>query len=130
MKQTNGKRLALGVLAAMAVYLALLALASLLITRGAVGENAAHVCVWVAALVAAFVGAKAAAWGSAEQFAPSALGAAAFCALVLLAGFFVNDALAPERVAAFAAATFAGWLLAILTHGGKRRKRNVRRARK
>ena len=130
MKRTNGKRLALGVLAAMAAYLALLALVSLLVVRGAVDESAGGVCVWAAAFAAAFVGAKTAAWGSTEQLAPSALGAAAFCALVLLLGFFVNDGLAPERVAAFAAATLAGWLLALLTRGGKKRKKRARRARK
>lgn len=127
MKQSangNGKRIVLGAAASMAVYLGLLALASLLIVRGTVGEGRGSLCALLAAGAAALVGAKLAARGGDGWLLPAA-SCAAFGALVVLAGFLSFDTLAPERLPGFAAAVCAGGAPSLLP-GAKRKKRGRR----
>lgn len=121
------KRIALGVLAALACYLALNALLALLLTRGTLGEDKLLPCVWGFAAIAAFTGAKLAGDGTPWHPAAAAL---AFWIAVALLGFLVNDTLEPSRalqlmlpVALGAAASCAG------SGAGKKRTRK-RRARK
>lgn len=127
MKQSangNGKRVALGVAAAMALYLALLALISLLIVRGAVGEGRGTLYTLLAAGTASFAGARLAVRGGDGWLLPAAA-CAAFGALAVLAGFLAFDALAPERLPGFAAAVCAGGAPSLLPRA-KRKKRGRR----
>lgn len=134
MKQTEKagrKQIAAGAAAAMALYLPLLALLALLAARGTVGEGAVNACVCACACVAAFVGAKTAAWHRTSAFAPSAVCAAVFWALLVALGFLVNDAVDPARAMRLAVSVCAGGALACLGRGGgKKRGNRKRRSRK
>lgn len=124
MKQSangNGKRVALGAAASMALYLVLLALISLLIVRGTVGEGRGPLCTLLAAGVAAFAGARLAAHGGNGWLLPVAA-CAAFGVLAVMAGFLMFDAFAPERLPGFAAAVCAGGAPSLLPRA-KRKKR-------
>ena len=130
MKQT-GKRVAVGVLTALLIYIALLALIALMIVRGTVGEGGAWTCACVFAALSAFAGVKTATWGAPEPLGVSALCAAAFWGLILLLGFLANDGLDASRAALLALPVLVGAGLACLTNGGgKRRGKRKRRSRK
>ena len=122
------KKTALGVGAALLVYLALSALSALLIVRGTVGEARIGTLVWIFACLAAFAGASVAAHRAQEPLLPAMLTAAAFWAAILLLGFLSNDTLASARCAALALPALLGgalsWLLS--ARGGKGRKRRTR----
>ena len=127
----SAKKIAIGAGVSLLAYLALLALLSVLVVRGTVGVGAVGACVWVFAALAAFAGAKVAAWGAAEPLGVIAIGAAAFWLLVLLLGFFANDTLESSRAALLALPIVAGGGLAYLTcGGGKKHGKRKRRSHK
>lgn len=132
MKQA--KQIALGTGVALAVYLALQALASLLVVRGTVSEENVGICVWAFACLAAFAGAKAAAYRAADALLPSAAASAAFWMTVQLLGFLAGGALDTARSLALILPVLAGGTLAYLIRPGKgkskRGKRGTRRSRK
>lgn len=125
--QSNVKRIALGTLAALVSYVALLALVSLLIVRGTVGETKIVACVWIFAFLAAFAGAKLASRGSGNNAVLCAACAAAFWLLIQLTGFLSNDALDFTRSAMLLLPVALGGLAAYLLRGGKSKKGKGRR---
>jgi len=133
LKQTErigGRRLALGTAVSLAVYLAMLALAALLVERGRVGEGYAATCTYVCAFLAAFAGAKAASWGTQNAIVPSAACVgAAFCAILLL-GYLTNDVLDAHRVLCLAVSMAAGCLCALVIRIRKKGRKHGRRVRR
>lgn len=130
MKKT--KRILLGAAAALAGYLALLALLSLLIVRGSIAETAAGACTWLFACLAAFAGAMTAARKKDAPLADAAACAAAFWGTVLLFGFTAYDGLDTARAAGLAIPIFLGAAIACLLKRGEKRgrKKHARRARR
>ena len=129
----EAKKIAFGALAALAVYVALLAALSALIVRGTVKEENIPLCVWVFACAAAFIGARVSAGRAGEPAIRIAAGAAAFWALILLLGFLVNDTIDPARSAALALPILVGGAAAYLirpTREKRRRGRGKRRSHK
>lgn len=128
------KKTALGVGAALLVYLALSALAALLVVRGAVGEAHIGTLVWLFACLAAFTGARLAAHQAQGPAVPCAIATAAFWAVIQLLGFLTNDTLASARSAALALPILLGGALAYLIpvrgRGGKRGRARPRRSHK
>lgn len=129
----EAKRIALGALTALGVYVALLALLSALIVRGTVNEEHMALCVWVFACAASFAGARVSAGRGGEQAVWIAAGAAAFWSLIQLLGFLVNDTIEPARSAALALPILVGGVAAYLvrpTREKRKRGRGKRRSRK
>ena len=128
------KKIALGVGAALFVYLVLSALAALLIERGTVSETRIGTLVWIFACLAAFTGARIAAYRTQEPFMPIAVTAAVFWVMIQLLGFLVNDTLDSARSAALALPVLLGgalsWLLKPRGGKGKKGRGHPRRSRK
>ena len=129
----EAKKITFGVLAAFAVYVALLAALAALIVRGTVKEESIPLCVWVFACAAAFVGARVSAGRMGEPAVRIAASTAAFWALIQLFGFLVNDTIEPARSAALALPVLVGGAAAYLirpTREKRKRARGKRRSRK
>ena len=127
-KDHPAKKIALGALASLGCYLALNALLSLLLTRGAVGEGSALPCILTFAALSAFAGGKLAGYGCDERWLPPAT-AGAFWGVTALLGFLTNNTLEPSRLAQLALAAAGGGALGCVKRGKKRQKR-TRRIRK
>lgn len=128
------RRCAIGMLAAIGVYLLALALCAYLTVRGVAGEGEMETCVWLCALVASCAGALLCA-GKTVKRGTMALccGAAFFLATVLL-GLLVGGAtelsaalrlLAPVALGAVGALALLG-----KKGGGRKRAKRPRRARR
>ena len=129
----EAKKIALGALAALAVYVLLLAALSALIVRGTVQEEGVALCVWVFACVAAFAGARVSAGHEGEPALRIAASAAAFWALIQLLGFLVNDTIEPVRSATLALPILVGAAAAYLirpARGKRKRGKGKRRSHK
>ena len=129
----EAKKIALGALVALGVYVALLAVLSALIVRGTVKEENMALCVWAFACAAAFAGAKVSAGREGEPAVRIAACAAAFWALIQLLGFLVNDTIEPARSAALALPILVGGAAAYLVRPARekrKRGRGKRRSRK
>ena len=129
----EAKKIAFGTLAALAVYMLLLAALAALIVRGTVKEESMALYVWVFACAAAFVGARVSAGRESEPVVRIAAVAAAFWALIQLLGFLVSDALEPARSAALALPILVGGTAAYLVRPARekrKRGRGKRRSRK
>ena len=133
MKQTerrNGARIAMGAAVTLGAYLGLLALAALLLERGSVAEENTALCAAVCACLAAFAGAKTAAWGAPKPIAPAAACVGAAAGAVVLLGFLTNDALDLGAAARLLVSMALGGATASLLRTGKRRVKRPRRARR
>lgn len=133
MKKTerrDAERVALGTAATLGVYLALLALSALLLTRGRVEEGSASVCISVSAALASCVGVKTAAWGAAKPMTPALLCVCLSACVMLLLGYMVYDAMDARRVLYLAASLAAGGVCALLIRGRKRGKKRASRPRR
>lgn len=132
MKQMKGAAVGAGI--SLLLYLALLALGALLLVHGTVDESHTGVCVWIAALIAALVGSKAAAYRAEQPLVRISACGAAFYLTVLLTGFLIHDTLSPSRAAALVLPVLTGCAIsALFGRGGKRSrggKRPARRSRK
>ncbi len=120
------KQIACGTIAALAVYLAMLALLSLLLVRGTVAESGVGLYAWTSACVAAYTGAKLAARGAGEEGKiPAVLCAMMFWCVVVLLGFLTNDMLEVSRAALLGVAALTGGAASCLIagRGGKRKRR-------
>lgn len=129
----EAKKIAFGAFTALAVYVVLLAVLSVLIVRGTVAEKNLTLCVWVFACVAAFVGARVSTGRGGAPALWIAASAAAFWALIQLLGFLVNDTIDPVRSAAVALPILAGGVAAYLvrpTREKRKRGRGKHRSRK
>lgn len=131
MKQTgsvkgNVRKAAVGAGIALAVYMLLLALSSLLIVKGLVGESKAGVCVWIAACLAAFAGAKAVR-GAGNPAVASAAGMAILWIAIQLIGLVTSDALDATRSLALVLPLLTGWALALIPGRGKKKGERRRR---
>ena len=126
----EAKKIALGALAALAVYMALLAALSALIVRGTVGEAHTALCVWVFACAASFVGARVSVGRGGEPAVRIAACAAAFWALIQLLGFLVNDTIEPTRSAALALPVLVGAAAAYLVRPSREKRKKGRRKRR
>ena len=128
------KKIALGVGAALLVYLTLSALAALLIVRGTVSEERVGTLVWIFAGLAAFAGARLASYRTQEPLVPVAVTAAVLWAAIQLLGFLANDTLASARSAALALPILLGaalaWLLKPRSRKGKKSRARSRRSHK
>ncbi len=138
MNQSVGKgycirRCALGALIALCVELALLAAASALMLRGAIGEEHISGTVLASASLAAFAGCTFAGARTSRRTELSLLCAALFWVAVQVSGFIACGTLLPARSLMLAAAVLGGCALSLLP--GRRRRagkdrRNVRRRRR
>lgn len=129
----EAKKITFGALAALGVYVVLLAALSALIVRGTVAEKNLKLCVWVFACVAAFVGARVSTGRGGEQVVRIAASTAAFWALVQLLGFLVNDTIEPVRSVALALPILVGGTAAYLVRPARekrKRGKGKRRSRK
>ena len=122
----EAKKIAFGALAALAVYVALLAALSALIVRGPVKEENIPLCVCVFACAAAFIGARVSAGRAGEPAMRIAAGAAAFWALIQLLGFLVNDTIEPARSAALALPILVGGAAAYLIRPAREKRKRGR----
>ena len=118
------KKTALGAASALAVYVALLACISALLTRGTVEEARLGLFVWIFACIASFLGCRLGATGESEPAVSIALCAAVFWALVQLLGFLTCDGLEPSRSVALLLPILAGAAIAYLLRRGKKKRRN------
>lgn len=117
------KKTAAGAGIALAVYLVLLAALAALIVRGTAGEASMEPCIWGAACLAAFAGAKFASGRDGEPLGQIALSAAVFWLLVLLCGLLVNDAVEPARAASLLLPVLTGGALAYLLRPAKGKRK-------
>lgn|GEM_PF-1281741 len=125
------RKTVLGALIALALYLAVLAVTSLLLVRGTVGEDKIGVLATAAAFLSSFAGAKAASWREGERMTPILCCSLLYLGTVLLCGFWTNDTVDPARAAKMTAAILLGGVCAYMLHGkergkGKRRRRGGR----
>ena len=129
----EAKKIGLGALAALAVYVVLLAVLSALIVRGTVEEKSIPLCVWLFVCAAAFAGARASAGREGEPAIRIAASTAAFWALIQLLGFLVNDTIEPARSVALVLPILVGGAAAYLVRPARekrKRGRGKRRSRK
>lgn len=129
----EAKKIAFGAFVALAVYVVLLALLSVLLVRGTVAEKSLPLCVWVFACIAAFVGARISTGRGDDPALRIAASTAAFWALVQLLGFLINNTIEPARSAALALPILVGGVVAYLvrpTREKRKRGRGKRRSRK
>lgn len=124
------KRTALGAGVSLLCYLALLALISWLIVRGAVGEGRITSFVWAAALLASFAGLRFAARRPENALVVSLGGVLVLWAVILLLGFIGGDTLATARSAWLAIPLLLGGTLAYLVRPGAKGKKKGKRARR
>ena len=122
----EAKKIAFGTLAALAVYVALLAALSALIVRGTIKEENISLCVWVFACAASFAGARVSAGREGEPAVRIAASAAGFWALVQLLGFLVNDTIEPARSAALALPILVGGTAAYLIRPSREKRKRGR----
>ena len=126
-KRLPVRPLALGLAAAMGVYLVLLTLTAYLTVSGRLDEVRIGQTAWACACLAAFGGAMTASWGKRGTAVLPLLGAAAFWVCVSLIGLLASDAPDLNGVLGLLAASALGGLLAVglARRGkGKRAKRH------
>ena len=129
----EAKKIAFGVLAALVVYVALLAAFSALVVRGTVKEENIAPYVWVFACAASFAGARISAGRESEPALRIAASAAGFWALIQLLGFLVNDTIDPARCVSLALPILVGGAAAYLIRPARekrKRGKGKRRSRK
>jgi len=121
------RKTALGALLALALYLMVLAVMSLLLVRGAVREDKIGVLTAIATFLSALAGAKAASWREGERLTPILCCSLLLLGAILLCGFWTNDAVDPTRAAKTAAVILLGGVCAYALHGKERTKGRRRR---
>ena len=128
------RRCAVGVGAAMVVYLLTLALCAYLTVRGVVGEGQMTRCVWLCALLASFAGAASGGGKTVRRGTMALCCGVAFYLAVALLGFLVGGTFASAdalRLLVPVALGAAGALVLLGgKSGGKKRGRRARRNRR
>ena len=128
------RRCAVGVGAAMVVYLLTLALCAYLTVRGVVGEGQMKRCVWLCALLASLVGAIFGGGKTVRRGTMAFCCGAAFYLSTVLLGFLVGGTFAPAGALRLLVPVALGAVGAIVSlrgkSGGKKRSRRIRRNRR
>ncbi|MBQ9459662.1 MAG: hypothetical protein IJU66_06985 [Oscillospiraceae bacterium] len=127
----SAKRIALGTAAALAAYLALLALASALAVQGSIKESSFKIIVWASACLASLLGFVTAAPHGKENVAPRVECAAAFWLSIALLGFLINENVSASRLCMLLIPIGIGFAAANLFFaGGGKRSKGKRRYKK
>ena len=126
------RRCAMGVLAAMGVYLLTLALCAYLTVRGIVPEEQMGRCVWLCALLASFTGAAFGGGKTVRRGTMALCCGAAFYLVTVLLGFLIGAAFAPSGAVHLLIPVTLGaaGALVLRKDGGKKRSRRPRRVRR
>lgn len=123
------RQCAVGTGICLGVYLLLLSLLSLMITRGMIREGLTERCVWVSAAVASFAGTFLCGKRTVKRGAMALSCLCCFYALTLLMGFLIGGTLIPARVVWLMLPMIVGGAASYLLPGekNKRKKRSNHR---